>query len=315
MIFPITTSSLQLWKQERIVGYKHTTRKVRFWTDLEGSGSNPIAVYTPTSDGELYIDLTDYVRAHEDVEEFHFYEAAGGVHIQTDIAVSVVGLINPASVLVPCFGEEADFYFDMPRRYLSPLTGASLQFGIFPRPSGDDSLFYYIRTTYWPASTQNVSDGMTLTSTYSNGFHLMKSEGGTSTILRTYRPTPLIYGVNYAMVRWVSFTGTTRCHTMEVVKSKIETKDAYSLLPIDNEYVEIKGREDGFTLRLNGLCAYDIWYYADMITSSKAEVSLDGSTWDRVQVTKKSITMPDGEGSDGVLEIQVNWKRYDAVAM
>ena len=126
---------------------------------------------------------------------------------------------------------------------------------------------------------------------------------------------PLQCGVRYAMVRWVSFTGATRCHTMEAVKAKSDTKDAFSLLPIDNEYVDIKGREDGFTLHLNGLSAYDLWYYADMIHSSKVEVSLDGETWDRVQVTKKSFTAPDGEGSNGEIEIQVNWKRYDAVAM
>ena len=97
---------------------------------------------------------------------------------------------------------------------------------------------------------------------------------------------------------------------------KQTTKNAYSLLPIDGEYIEIKGREDGFTLRLDRLNTYDLWYYSDVLQSSNVQVSDDAQGWQRVQVTEKSITLPDGEaGTNGVLEIAVNYREYDAVAM
>ena len=42
---------------------------------------------------------------------------------------------------------------------------------------------------------------------------------------------------------------------------------------------------------------------------------MDGTNYERVQVVSKNVTLPDGEATDGKLEIEVNWKRYDAVAM
>lgn len=310
MIFPIVTSTLKLWKQERIIAYKSTTRNVIFWTDLEGSSSNPIAKYTPPTDGKLYIDLTDYVRAHPTVTKFSFFETGGGVHLQTDVTVSVVGLINPASVIIP----ERPIGMEMmviapPARMLRSLTNGQLIWEA-RAAEGDNYSVEYTDSDNQPQMVVVTAPSYTVPKDAEILAVVEDEYSG-----RKYACFPHQCGVRYAMVRWVSFTGVTRCHTMEVVKGKTETKDAYSLLPVDNEYVEIKGREDGFTLHLNGLCAYDLWYYADMIHSSKIEVSLDGTTWDRVQVTKKSFTMPDGEGSDGEIEIQVNWKRYDAVAM
>lgn len=131
-----------------------------------------------------------------------------------------------------------------------------------------------------------------------------------------YKRRQNICGVEYIKVKWVSFTGQEREHWFELTKRKQSTKDAFSLLPIDNEYVEIKGREDGFTLRLDRLNTYDLWYYSDVLQSSNVQVSFDSQIWYRVQVTDKAITLPDGEaGTNGVLEIAVNYKRYDAVAV
>ena len=82
-----------------------------------------------------------------------------------------------------------------------------------------------------------------------------------------------------------------------------------------NDYDDVKGREDSFTIRLDGLNNYDLWYYADLITSSSVKVTLDGEKWQKVQVTEKNITLPDGEANNGILEISLNYAKYDAVAM
>lgn len=307
MIFNIEqVSSINVWKQERLIALAEDFDTIKFYTDLEGSAAAPIATYTTPSSRIMYIDVTDYVRANPTVGHLYFYTGDD----EFDIEVSVVGLINPANVLTP----------------LKPSGTRTML--VAPPARMLRSAFEYIRII-WEARTSDGSSydlkyksgGSTVTQTISTATCQLPAAAEISCRLdgddaeREYACYPLQCDVRYAMVRWESFTGATRCHTMEVVKAKSETKDAFSLLPIDNEYVDIKGREDGFTLRLSGLSAYDLWYYADMIHSSKVEVSLDGDTWERVQVTKKSFTMPDGESSDGVLEIQVNWKRYDAVAM
>ena len=89
----------------------------------------------------------------------------------------------------------------------------------------------------------------------------------------------------------------------------------YQLLTLDNSYNEIQGRVDGLDLYLDDLLPYDLWYYADVITSSKVEVSLDGQIWNQVQVTNKNVTIPAGDMGNGKLEITVNWRKYDAVTM
>lgn len=116
-------------------------------------------------------------------------------------------------------------------------------------------------------------------------------------------------------VRWVSFTGVQRVHHFMLRKPTIASAENYQLLTLDNSYNEIKGRVDGLDLYLDDLLPYDLWYYADVITSSKVEVSLDGQTWNQVQVTNKNVTIPAGEMGNGKLEITVNWKRYDPVTV
>lgn len=120
----------------------------------------------------------------------------------------------------------------------------------------------------------------------------------------------------YAAVRWVSFTGKTRVHTFELRDATQTADEVIKLETLDGTYNQIKGRTDGFKLYLDELTAYDYWYYADVITSSKVEVSLDGTTWQQVEVTTKSVTIPNtSEGKTNKLEIIVNWRNYDAVTM
>ena len=122
-------------------------------------------------------------------------------------------------------------------------------------------------------------------------------------------------GGDFVCVRWVSFTGVQRVHHFELRKYTIEAADSYELLTLDNSYLEVKGRRDGFTAYIDGLNQYDYWYYADMLTSSKVEISLDGVNWYRVKVSNKSATLPSGGEKNGKLEIAINWRKYDAVTM
>ena len=105
-------------------------------------------------------------------------------------------------------------------------------------------------------------------------------------------------------------------HTFELRDATQTTDEVIKLETLDGTYNQIKGRTDGFKLYLDELTAYDYWYYADVITSSKVEVSLDGTTWQQVEVTTKSVTIPNtSEGKTNKLEIIVNWRNYDAVTM
>lgn len=130
-----------------------------------------------------------------------------------------------------------------------------------------------------------------------------------------YRPLKeLECGKRYAEVEWVSFTGLIRRHVFEVVKLTEETTNEISLETITNEYDVRKDRRVSFSLRLEGLTAYDYWYYSDLVTSSSVKVSLSGTNYRQVEVTTKKSTIPEtSAGEPLTLEIPINYVRYDTL--
>lgn len=289
------------WKQERIVVFSNTISRLAIWTDQFGSLSNPMAIYTADDNGEIYADISDYVRTYGNSHTLYLWDTDGGDPPEVfQINLDMAGLINPASVLIPSHPLESTGAVIVPPSMLLQC------------PQGYGEAELYLTTGSWSVSGDAVLALDKRSVAFDGDFTLTHSTG--SQAYKTIEPR---CDVEYALVRWQSFTGRKREHLFEVVKQRTDAADTIALMPLMSEYVEIKGRVDGFTLRLDRLNRYDLWYYADIITSSKVEVSLDnGQTYDRVQVTTKTITLPDGEArTDGKLEIQVNWKHYDAVDM
>ena len=135
-----------------------------------------------------------------------------------------------------------------------------------------------------------------------------------SIMLYRYPLKDLECGKRYAEVEWVSFTGQTRRHVFEVVKLTEETTNEVSLEMLTNEYDVRKDRRVSFSLRLDGLTAYDYWYYSDLVTSSSVKVSLSGTNYRQVQVTAKKSTIPEtSSGRPLTLEIPINYVRYDTL--
>lgn len=301
MIVSLTSStSVSYWKQERLVFSIREHDSIKMWSNLKGSQSSPIATYLPDNAYSVLVDLTDYVRANPTVAHLYFYSEENAATY--DVTITIAGRINPANVLIPPHSLSVATICPPSLMYCDGVNKLAAE--LYP----DYNAWTIIGNAALRADKRQVKDIL--------GSFTLSINIGQSIDRRTFNTTPLVCGVRYAFVRWVSFTGIVRVHMFEVAKVKTSAADAYSLLPTDNEFVDIKGREDGFVLRLAGLDAYDTWYYSDLITSSKVEVSMDGTNYDRVQVVSKNVTLPDGEAStDGKLEIEVNWKRYDAVAM
>ncbi|MEE1131015.1 MAG: hypothetical protein UHX00_05205 [Caryophanon sp.] len=292
--------SVAYWKQERLVlkkGSLTAGSDVAFWTSLKGSAASPIAVYKADENGDVLIDVTDYMRTYGNAI---LYANAGGTMYAVSVTIS--GLINPDGVVIP------------PHWQYAKIVPPSM---MIARDASNKSVraeFYdYLQDTYAVSDASWSVDKRSIL--VAQNFDLLRL--GTPTQTKHYILQPQKCGIEYAVVRWMSFTGTERVHVFEVTKHTQATDGAYSLQPIDNEYIEIKGRVDGMTLRLANLDAYDLWYYADILQSSEVEVSLSPfSAPVRVSVKTKNITLPDGEAkTKGVLEIQIEYKRYDAVAM
>ena len=136
-------------------------------------------------------------------------------------------------------------------------------------------------------------------------------------IVQSVAIIPRRCGVLYAAVEWVSATGHTRRATWEVREHKQQTGEQVAIATVTNDFNIRKGREDGLTLRLDSLTAFDVWYYGDIVSSSSVRVSLDGGQmWQAVKVESKDVTIPDGDGGElQELKIQVTYAEYDAVVM
>ena len=271
-----------------------------------------IATYKLDANGKCAIDITDLVRT------FGVYQSAIDTNMSLYLTLTtsggsisfyirIAGIINPAGVYIPPF-TMPDALIVPPERILyAGLTDIRCEF----YPAVTTGLTWALEGAAQWAVDKRWVDAI-------GDFIIYRLKSGQTTIARksTFQPTIIDTCKSPAVaVRWVSFTGVQRVHHFMLRKPTIASAENYQLLTLDNSYNEIKGRVDGLNLYLDDLLPYDLWYYADVITSSKVEVSLDGQTWNQVQVTNKNVTIPTGEMGNGKLEITVNWRKYDAVTM
>ena len=273
-----------------------------------------IATYKLDANGKCAIDITDLVRT------FGVYQSAIDTNMSLYLTLTtsggsisfyirIAGIINPAGVYIPAF-TMPDALIVPPERILyAGITDIRCEF----YHTTTTGIKWVVKNGTW-ATNKRWVDAI-------GDFIIYRFKSGQDTI--SHKSKFYQIGGNgfigcdkpAAAVRWVSFTGVQRVHHFLVRKPTITAADNYQLLTLDNSYDEIKGRVDSFDVYIDELLPYDLWYYADVITSSKVEVSLDGQTWNQVQVTNKNVTIPTGEMGNGKLEITVNWRKYDAVTM
>lgn len=157
-----------------------------------------------------------------------------------------------------------------------------------------------------------------------NELSIVNTIGGVANVVQRVRLRPRVCDEDLALVTWTSRTGGYKRVLMQRCKASVSQVDRVSLvdrvwfggsgLPINN-YQGFAGEEEGFTLRLEHLTAYDMWWYSDLLTSDHVTVaddSLNSPTDKMVEVTTKSITIPDGSVKDTTFEIKVKYKTGDA---
>lgn len=281
---------------------------------LSSGLSGTVVKYSIPSSRNLDIDFSDLVRL----------SATGMCSITQNNSDDVVigssytmrwtqaGRINPTGVLIPECDYGNNALIVPPLRMISSYgTPAALCFEFYKKTANTLTMREYDRDALLKTS-QIVNGSVYLDDSIVDKFRIENDDTG------AYIERQLVEwecGKRYALVEWESFTGATRRHVFEVVKQTSETSETISLENILNEWTEIKGRADGFTLRLEDLTRYDLWYYSDLITSSNVRVSIDnGATFFRVQVAEKKYTIPDTDaGRLSTLEIPIKFRRYDTL--
>lgn len=268
------------------------------------------ATYTADDSGNLVIDVSDALRMYKNMLGVRVRVKDIEQAAETMQKVQIMGLVNPSKLLMPKspnLSSQNGQIIMPPQRMLQVLDTVAECY--FSQPS----LF----------TIANVDDGEFVDeNNRAIQFHDRLQIARNGTIVAEYQVEQVANQCRlYAVVEWVSMTGVLRKHTFWVIKPEIEVADKYDLLTNDNSYKEIKGNEDGCTLMIDGLNAYDIWYYSDLAMSSNVRVEIHNGAGYSVGlmpalITTKKVTIPDGDGGKlGSVEFECKYKRYDAVAM
>ena len=310
-----TTWSASVYTQERSILTINASSGVHNVVITTTNPAGYSARYIYPSSRTLKIDLSDLVRISTSgsfsIQEYT--ENGTAIGTATALTWTQAGRIAPRSVLAPPspLWEDAsmELYIMAPTVLLKAInTNTSVQFEMYGTDGYD---FATGRVRFMPNLTGvNFAETMEVpaNTTQLEFWHLDDFNKYTIPVKE------LECDKRYVMVEWVSYTGKTRRHAFEVVKATTETTEEVDIATITNEYDPRKNRRDSFTLRLDGLSRYDVWYYSDLITSSSVKVSFNGTTWHQVQVTAKKQTIPETDcGASNVLEIPVNYRRYDTL--
>lgn len=271
-----------------------------------------VAKYRIPTSGVLLVDMSDLVRVSSTGSVTLSEHNSSGTIIGSTVSRSWTrsGLINPSSVLIP--DNPVAGYMDAniiaPSYMLKPISSAG---AIIFETFGSGYDYSTGRVKFIPS--ENVVN-LASTITVEDNAQAVEFWHLSDVMYVRYELVDLEKCKEYAAVEWLSFSGVTRRHTFEVIRSKIETIGALDILTIGNGYDERKGRRDSFVLRLENLNRYDFWYYADLINSSSVRVLLSGKTWQTVQVTTKAVDIPDNdEGRLNTLDIEINYREYDTI--
>ena len=305
MIIDVTSASVsnaKYWTAERFLVRMEDTAAAIALGYYEAEVFKEIARYTPVN-GAVLIDVTDFVRAYHEIGQLgRLYLVGNNTRF---VGYVIAGRINPAGVLIPrhaLMEAEDPAMIVPPQKMLLNVQNSTFVMAEFYAPRANE--WHVDGFAQWDNSMRNLTNFNTA------GFALKDGD-----FSEDFRPELADTCKPFALVEWQSFSGATRRHVFYIVKQTNETEETISLENVQNEYTEIKGETDGFSLRLEDLTRYDLWYYSDMITSSDVRVSIDGgSTFYRVQVTDKKYTIPDTDaGRFSTLEIAIKFRKYDAV--
>lgn len=319
-----TNWSNAVYSQERkvvkITNFNNNTVRVRM---LLFSPITVDAYYVVPKSRELKIDVTDIVRLAEKGQFSLYGQDANGNTVSGDSVRcewSTKGLINPYTDIRPMS--------ELLERWTEIADNEGVEVGVSVAPPSrilEHKGFPLIIEMH---GTQDIAV-FRLGSTSTNMFDALNSQ-----ITIPYGMNEWFVGNDYehitygvygtterngcnkaCVVRWISRYGVQKQFVWYYKDLRVNVSEVVSIATIDGTYDERKGYVQGLTLFLDELNAYDYWYYSDIITSSKVEIFIGGSSlWRVVQVDAKNVQIPNNDmGKPKDLEVQINLQAYDAI--
>ncbi len=158
-----------------------------------------------------------------------------------------------------------------------------------------------------------------------NELQIVQTYNGVDTIVQRVRVKRQQCDEERVVIRWRSRSGgykrvlMDRCKAIHSQVDRVTLEDSRAFAGAaqtpQSFYRGYAGEEEEFSLKVEHLTAYDMWWYSDLLTSDFVAVaaeSFNDSTSKTVEVLTKSITIPDGSESDATFEIKVKYRTTDA---
>lgn len=281
------------------------------------------AYYVVPTSRELQIDVTDIVRLEETGRFALYGQDANGNPVSGEVVTCewiTKGLIDPEQDIKPIS--------ELLERWTEKANSQGVDVAVSVAPPSrilEQSGFPLIIEMH---ATSDIAV-LKLGTTSPNMFDVLTSQITIPANMSEWlvgndreRITYGIYGTterngctNACVVRWISRYGVQKQFVWYYKDLRVNVSEVVSIATIDGTYDERKGYVQGLTLFLDELNAYDYWYYSDIITSSKVEICMEGSSlWRVVQVDAKNVQIPNNDmGKPKDLEVQINLQGYDAI--
>lgn len=315
------------YMQERLVLACRANDAQSQWQQIEiqlSRSGSILATYNVTSSKRCYIDVTDYIRLDYEQGEgegtFVVEAVSSGGIGSVSVPWEVYGSISPVRLHAPVT-PEAELAADetqaadgvswcMPRKIIQPISTGRIicynlrgcQFGIV----ADTTTSKYIGSAgYCYVDYGEAVKALTLSYMHATP----------AIPVQNVQIVERMCGVQYVDVKWQNgLARNTKRATWELCEHKVSTANELSLLTPTGDYNEPKGRKDSFVLRLDDLTAYDMWYYGDIVSSNKVQISFDGTNWHTVRVDTNEVQIPDTDvGKLYELKINITFAEYDAI--
>lgn len=305
-------------------------------------------VYPDSKSHECVVDLTSVIRSigearcflevyDSSTEVTHYYDC----NIRGNEGVSIALCGQPkyfvGSEIMVTYGYQYVSIGQNTRVYLPP--SYLLRFGricpamqcFYIREGGRqtiivDSSFnppYGIDLAIPPGSLKVLEEPYTLVSNFYRGqfmnIYTQDAGGGYVQLNKTLWVKPTMSHLRYALVKWINRFGYVNLFLWEVRNLKRVTEDNRDLdrLPQITYSVQKKYNLTG-TLFLDELKAYDVWFYADIVTSPQVKVYFIASSdlmpvnsdMLPVKITTEEVTIPTTDANEN-FSIEVEFEYYN----
>lgn len=305
-----TTAKVCYIKEQTILKLTNATGYIRLSNIIfnDGTTLSYTARYTPSS-GTAHIDISDLIR----IGSGHCTVADNNT-TRTIYWTSQAGM-NPDTLYIPANQLAAYLVEQELGHYAAPLPSFMIL------PAGvtiaaemiveDPAMYIFKPDTYHLSSNGGVAIG----GSYTGYLETIALDVPVVTS-RVIQPE---CGKQYARLTWKSRKGNNKVHYFELSGINYKTSDTLALEPeLSSQlsglkgYREHRGETLSCTLRLDGLTAYDVWYYSDILQSSRCSIGIDNGRVDyAAQCTTAKIEIPDGDAGTNELVLTFNLNSYE----